>query len=71
MIVKNMNLPKPTVQESIEALRDRDEYKVIVQFIRDERERFFGDLRQCATEADVMKCVGSVATLDELLQLLS
>jgi histidinol-phosphate/aromatic aminotransferase/cobyric acid decarboxylase-like protein len=65
-----MNLPKPTVQESIEALRDRDEYKVIVQFIRDERERFFGDLRQCSTEGDVMKCVGSVATLDELLQLL-
>jgi len=63
-------LPKPSVQESIEALRDRDEYKVIVQFLRDERERFFGDLRQCANEADVMKCVGSVATLDELLQLL-
>ena len=63
-------LPKPSVQESIEALRDRDEYKVIIQFLRDERERFFGDLRQCATESDVMKCVGSVATLDELLQLL-
>jgi hypothetical protein len=63
-------LPKPSVQESIEALRDRDEYKVIVQFLRDERERFFGDLRQCANESDVMKCVGSVATLDELLQLL-
>jgi len=64
-------LPKPTVQQAIEALSDRDEFKAIVQFVRDERERFFSDLRQCENERDVMKCVGSVATLDELLQILS
>ena len=64
-------LPKPTVQQAIEALSDRDEFKAIVQFVREERERFFGDLRQCAEQNEVMKIVGSVSTLDELLSLLT
>ena len=64
-------LPQPTVQEAVAALSDRDEFKVIVQFVRDERERFFGDLRQCVDANEVMKVTGSIATLDELLGLLS
>lgn len=64
-------LPKPTIQQAVEALSDRDEFKAIVQFVRDERERFFGDLRQCAETNEVMKVTGSIATLDELLSLLS
>lgn len=63
-------IPKPTIQEAVAALSDRDEFKVLVEFIRDERERFIADLRQCATENDVMKVCGSVSTLDELLSLL-
>jgi hypothetical protein len=64
-------LPKPTIQQAIEALSDRDEFKAIVQFIREERERFFSDLRQCMDNQEVMKVVGSISTLDELLTLLS
>ena len=64
-------LPKPTIQQSIEALSDRDEFKALVQFVRDERERFFSDLRQCVDNNEVMKVVGSISTLDELLTLLS
>ena len=64
-------LPKPTIQQSIEALSDRDEFKALVQFVRDERERFFGDLRQCMDNQEVMKVVGSFSTLDELLTLIS
>ena len=63
-------LPKPSIAQAVEALSDRDEFKAIVQFIHDERERFFGDLRQCVDNNEVMKIVGSVATLDELLTLL-
>jgi len=63
-------LPKPTIQQAVDALSDRDEFKAIIQFIQDERERFFADLRQCVSENEVMKIVGSVATLDELLSLL-
>ncbi len=64
-------LPKPTVQQAIEALSDRDEFKAIVQFVREERERFFGDLRQCVETNEVMKVAGSISTLDELLTLLT
>ena len=64
-------LPKPTISQAVEALSDRDEFKAIIQFIRDERERFFGDLRQCTEVNDVMKITGSIATLDELLSLLT
>jgi len=63
-------LPKPTIQQAVEALSDRDEFKAIIQFIKDERERFFADLRQCVDTHEVMKIVGSVATLDELMSLL-
>jgi histidinol-phosphate/aromatic aminotransferase/cobyric acid decarboxylase-like protein len=64
-------IPKPDIQTAVEALRDRDEFNVIVQFIRDEREKFFGDLRQAESSNDVMKIAGSIATLDELLSVLS
>lgn len=63
-------IPKPTIQQAVAALSSRDEFKVIIQFIQDERERFFGDLRQCSETNDVMKIVGSISTLDELLILL-
>jgi len=65
------SLPKPTIQQAVESLSDRDEFKAIVQFVRDERERFFADLRQCVEPNEVMKIVGSVSTLDELLSLLT
>ena len=63
-------IPQPSIQEAVEALADRDEFKAIVQFLKDERERFFGDLRQCAEKNDVMKIVGSISTLDELISIL-
>lgn len=64
-------LPKPTIQEACDALRNRDEYKAILLFLREERERAFGDMRQCSDSNDVMKVAGSIATLDEVIQLLS
>jgi len=64
-------IPKPTIQVAVEALRDREEYASILQFIRDEREKFFGDLRLCESSNDVMKVAGSVAALDELLSVLA
>jgi hypothetical protein len=60
-------IPRPTLEQSVQALSERDEYKVIVQFIKDERDRFFGDLRQAEGVNDVMKIAGSIASYDELL----
>ena len=64
-------IPKPTLLQSVEALSDRDEFKVIVSFIRDERERFFADLRQAVDPNEVMKITGSISTLSEIADLLS
>jgi hypothetical protein len=64
-------IPRPTLEQSVAALYDHDGYKVIINFIREERERMFGDLRQAESSNDVMKVAGSVATLDELLQMLT
>jgi hypothetical protein len=64
-------IPKPTLADSISTLSDRDEFKVIVSFLRDERERFFTDLRQAIDSNEVMKITGSISTLSEMLDLLS
>lgn len=63
-------IPKPTIHQAVEALRDRDEYRTIVQFVYDERDRLFGDLGPAETPNEVMKIAGGVARLDELLQIL-
>lgn len=63
-------IPKPTIEQACDSLRDRDEYKAIVYYIREERERFFGDLRQCQSSEEVMKIAGSISALDELLMIL-
>lgn len=60
---------KPTLKESIQNLAHRDEFQVIISFIKDERDRFFSDLRQTKDTNDVMKIAGSISTLDELVSL--
>lgn len=66
-----MQLPKPNIQEACDALRDRDEYRAIVQYLRDERERFFSDLRVCSDSNDIMKVAGSISAIDEIIALMS
>jgi hypothetical protein len=63
-------IPKPQLDASIQTLADRDEYKVIIGFIRQCREQFFADFRQAENANDVMKVAGSIAALDELLAIL-
>lgn len=63
-------LPKPSLQAAIAELKHRDEYKVVVAFIRDERERIFGDMGPAENPHEVMKLAGGIARLDELLQVL-
>lgn len=62
--------PKPDIQTAVAKLRYSDEYKVITKFIRDERERIFGDMGPAENPHEVMKLAGGIARLDELLQVL-
>ena len=64
-------IPKPELDVAIKTLCDRDEYKVIVDHIREERERCVADIGTVATPNEVMRSAGAVAALDYLLNLLS
>ena len=64
-------IPMPDLSRSVEKLLGFDEYHVVLDFIRQERERFVADLRQAETPNDVMKIAGSLATLQEMLETLS
>ena len=63
-------IPTPSIQATVEWLKGHpDHYSSFMDFINDERERFFDDLRQSQNPADVMKITGSVAALHEIKQI--
>ena len=63
-------IPKPTITQAIDGLKERDEYKAIMSFIREMREDSLADLGACKDPYDVMKLTGGAARLDELLAIL-
>jgi hypothetical protein len=63
-------LPKPNLEQAVKSLSEREEMKIITEFLIEERSRFFADLRQAENTNDVMKIAGSIATLDEIISLL-
>jgi hypothetical protein len=64
-------IPKPTISQAIADLRDRDSYKVLVEFIRQEREAAFALLGPAVDPHEVMKIAGGIARLDEMIALMS
>lgn len=61
---------KIPIDQCVASLSERDEYKCIVAFIRDERERLFSDLGLAMDSHEIMKIAGGISRLDELLQVL-
>ena len=61
----------PPIEDAVATLKGRPELNAIIQFIADEREKCFGDMRQAETTLDVGKAAGSIATLTELKEILS
>ena len=64
-------IQKPDLHTAIDSLANKDEFAVVLDYIAQERDRFFGDLRSAEGPNDVMKIAGSIAALDELLQVLT
>ena len=62
------NIPKPTLDAALSELRNRDDFKTVLAYIRDERERLFADLGPAENPHEVMKIAGGIARLDELLE---
>jgi len=61
----------PDLEQAVEKLKGLDEYRVVLEFIRQGREGFISELRQAETPHDSMKLAGSIAALQELLETLS
>lgn len=64
-------LPKPTLEQAVQALKDSDNYRVILEAIeveRDARMASFDDDKACGSPELVMKTAGRVAALDNMLR---
>jgi hypothetical protein len=64
-------LPRQTLDAALADLHTRDEFKVVLQFIKEERELLIKDLGVCENPNEVMKFSGGIARLDELVTALS
>lgn len=59
------------VQKAATRMIGNDDFEIVIEFLSQERERLFADLRQAENPNDVMKIAGSVAALQELIEILS
>jgi len=66
-----MSRQLPPLAQALETLRGMDEFQSVLAFMEDERKRLFMDLRQAENPHDVMKLAGSIATIQELGEILS
>ena len=64
-------LPKPTLDQAINDLRDRDTFKVLLNALYNEREALFSDLEVALDEKQVVKIAGRIAQADKTLYLLT
>jgi len=60
-------IPRPTLAQAIAELKHRDEWKIVIDEIRELREATLADLGPCKDPYEVMKLAGGTARLDELL----
>lgn len=64
-------IPRPTLAQAIAELKNRDEWKIVIDEIRELREATLADLGPCKDPYEVMKLAGGTARLDELLAILN
>jgi hypothetical protein len=60
--------PRMQLKEAIERIRPSEEYRVIINFLRNEREMLFGQFHECKDERETMKLVGAITSIDDILQ---
>lgn len=61
-----------TLDQAIETLSARrEEWKIMLDMLKKERENYIMEMSQAETPHDVMKLAGRIATLEELRQMLT
>jgi len=63
--------PRPTLDAALADLSRSDSFKVVLDFIREEREKYIGAITDAPTPDIVMKHAGGVGAMDYLIQSLS
>jgi len=63
-------IPKPTIEQAIQDLRERDSYKVLIGFLRAEREAMFAQFGPISDPNEIIKLAGGIARLDEVIALM-
>jgi hypothetical protein len=64
-------IKKANFDTAIQNLRNTEDYKVVLEYIREERERMLGDFSVCIESNSVMRNAGRISAIDELLQIIS
>ena len=59
-----------TIEQALEELRFRDEFKMIIEYLREEREQYLINMRNCKTSSLVMQLSGGVISLTDTITFL-
>lgn len=62
--------PKPTLEESLGRLRNLDEFRVVVAFLKAEREAAISAMLDVQNDGEAMKAAGIVGNLQNVINLL-
>jgi len=63
-------LPRPTLEQSLNDLRNRDTFKVVLDAFYNEREALFSEL-ESASKDEIIKIAGKIAQADKAIFLLT
>lgn len=63
-------IPRPTLDQALERLQTMDEFKTVVNYLKMERELMLSDFSTLDDEKSVMKHVGGISRLDEVIRLM-
>lgn len=63
-------IPKPTIEQAIQDLRERDSYKVLIGFLRAEREGMFAQFGPISDPTEIIKLAARIGNLDEVISLM-
>jgi hypothetical protein len=63
-------IPKPTIEQAIQDLRERDSYKVLIGFLRAEREAMFSQFGPISDPTEIIKLAARIGNLDEVISLM-
>ena len=59
-----------TIEQALEELRFRDEFKMVIDYLREEREQYLINMRNCKTSSLVMQLSGGVISLTDTIAFL-